>query len=57
MDIKYELKNKQSNDKIAVRIMPDDTDAMSFLMLGMMEMKNCNIENAVKFLTQVDLAL
>lgn len=53
MDIKHELKQKQSADKMKVRIMPDDTDAMAFLMLGMREIKNGNIESGVRFLTKV----
>lgn len=53
MDIKYELKNKQSNDKVTVKVISDDTDAMAFLMLGMIEIKNHKMENGVKFLTKV----
>lgn len=53
MDIKHELKQKQSADKMKVRIMPDDTDAMAFLMLGMREIKNGNIESGVRFLSKV----
>lgn len=53
MDIKHELKQKQSADKMKVRIMPDDTDAMAFLMLGMREIKNGNVESGVRFLSKV----
>lgn len=53
LDIKQELKAKQSGDRMAVRIMPDDTDAMAFLMLGMRAIKNNHLENAERFLTKV----
>lgn len=53
MDIKHELKQKQTAEKLKVRILPDDTDAMAFLMLGMREIKNGNIESGVRFLTKV----
>lgn len=53
MDIKQELKAKIGSDKMAIRIMPDDTDAMAFLMLGMRAIKNHHLENAAKFLTKV----
>jgi hypothetical protein len=53
MDIKQELKQKQSNEKLKVRIMPDDSDAMAFLMLGMREIKTGNVESGVKFLSKV----
>jgi hypothetical protein len=53
MDIKHELKQKQTAEKLKVRIMPDDTDAMAFLMLGMREIKNGNIESGVRFLSKV----
>lgn len=53
IDIKHELKQKHSAEKQKVRIMPDDTDAMAFLMLGMREIKNTNIESGVRFLTKV----
>ena len=56
MDIKYELKNKQS-DKVAVKVISEDTDAMAFLMLGMIEIKNHKMENGVKFLTKVSSKL
>lgn len=54
-DIKHELKQKQSTDKQKVRIMPDDTDAMAFLMLGMREIKTGNSESGVRFLSKVHL--
>lgn len=53
MDIKHELKQKQSAEKTKVRIMPDDTDAMAFLMLGMREIKYGNTESGVRFLSKV----
>lgn len=53
MDIKQELKAKIGTDKLAVKILPDDTDAMAFLMLGMRAIKNNNLDNGVKFLTKV----
>lgn len=53
MDIKQELKAKQGSDKMCIRIMPDDTDAMAFLMLGMRAIKNNNLDNGVKFLSKV----
>lgn len=53
MDIKHELKVKQTSEKMKVRIMPDDTDAMAFLMLGMREIKNGNLESGVRFLSKV----
>jgi hypothetical protein len=52
MDIKTELKQKATNEKQKVRIMPDD-DAMSFLMLGMREIKYHNLDNGVRFLSKV----
>lgn len=53
MDIKHELKQKQTAEKLKIRIMPDDTDAMAFLMLGMREIKNGNTESGVRFLSKV----
>jgi 5-keto 4-deoxyuronate isomerase len=53
MDIKFDLKAKESNEKTKTRIMPDDTDAMAFLMLGMREIKYNNLENGVRFLCKV----
>lgn len=53
MDIKHELKQKIAVDKQKVRIMPDDTDTIAFLMLGMREIKNGNLESGVRFLSKV----
>lgn len=53
MDIKHELKQKQTAEKTKVRIMPDDTDTMAFLMLGMREIKYGNTESGVRFLSKV----
>jgi hypothetical protein len=53
MDIKAELRNKHSNEKNPVRIETDETDTMAWQMLGMMEIKNNNLDNGVKFLTKV----
>lgn len=52
-DIKHELKQKQSADKQKVRIMPDDTDTMAFLMLGMREIKSGNTESGLRFISKV----
>lgn len=52
-DIKHELKQKQSADKQKVRIMPDDTDTMAFLMLGMREIKTGNTESGLRFISKV----
>ncbi|CRL08098.1 CLUMA_CG021002, isoform A [Clunio marinus] len=52
VDIKYDLKQKQSAEKLKVRIMPDDSDAMAFLMLGMREIKCGNIESGLRFLSK-----
>lgn len=53
MDIKHELKQKIAVEKQKVRIMPDDTDTIAFLMLGMREIKNGNLESGVRFLSKV----
>lgn len=53
MDIKHDLKQKQTSEKQKVRIMPDDSDAMAFLMLGMQEIKSNNLDNGVRFLSKV----
>jgi tetratricopeptide (TPR) repeat protein len=37
--------------------MPDDTDAMAFLMLGMREIKYNNLDNGVRFLSKVRLGI
>lgn len=53
MDIKHDLKLKHTSEKQKTRIMPDDTDAMAFLMLGMREIKYNNLDNGVRFLSKV----
>ena len=53
VDIKQDLKSKQSQEKQKVRIMPDESDAAAFLMLGMREIKNCNTESGLRFLNKV----
>lgn len=53
VDIKHDLKQKQAAEKQKVRIMPDDTDTIAFLMLGMREIKNGNLESGVRFLSKV----
>lgn len=55
MDIKHDLKQKNTSEKQKVRIMPDDTDAMAFLMLGMREIKYNNLDNGVRFLSKVEI--
>lgn len=55
LDIKYELKNRKQFEKINERIMPDDTDTMAFLMLGMREIKCGNSESGARFLSKVAL--
>lgn len=52
MDIKHELKQKQTAEKLKVRVLPDDSDAQ-FSMLGMREIKNGNTESGVRFLSKV----
>lgn len=57
MDIKHELKQKHSSDKMSIRIMPDDSDAMAFLMLGMREIKFGNSESGAGFISKVSFKL
>jgi hypothetical protein len=57
MDIKHDLKTKITTEKQKVRILPDDGDAVAFLMLGMREIKNNNIDNGVRFLNKVVLGV
>lgn len=54
VDIKHDLKQKQTAEKEKVRIMPDD-DSIAFLMLGMREIKNSNTESGLRFLNKVSL--
>lgn len=53
MDIKQELKQKQTSEKMSIRIMPDDSDAMAFLMLGIREIKFGNSESGASFISKV----
>jgi hypothetical protein len=53
LDIKFERVKKSSLEKGKARIMPDDSDACAFLMLGKREIKTGNLESGVKFLSKV----
>jgi hypothetical protein len=57
MDIKHELKQKHTTDRLKLRSVPDgDSDIVAFMMLGMREIKSGNTESGTNFLNKVSSA-
>lgn len=52
-DIKKSLKIKQVAERNNIRIMPDETDETTFLMLGKREIAQGNLESGISFLSKV----
>lgn len=53
MDIKHELKQKHTAERNKARDIPDDSDYVTFMMLGTREIKTGNLESGVGFLNKV----
>lgn len=52
-DIKKSLKIKQVAERNNIRIMPDETDETTFLMLGKREIVQGNLDSGISFLSKV----
>lgn len=54
MDIKHELKQKHTSDRLKLRVSDGDSDIVAYMMLGMREIKSGNTESGTSFLNKVD---